>query len=352
MAVNNIYYVDMEKRYLDYQNGAIDMRNLHPMVYDDRNVALAVRQLGQSPGRMTPGPDGSNYKTLEKYSVMELAEIVKERLLKKQMDYVFKQNTKNVKKKGKLMVANCLPQEKADEIVGKCRELLRAIRKEPSFETFNNWNIYVVGIHNYYRGMTHFCESFSKIGWRIKKLFYHTMEKRATFTKEQSYKNQLLGGKYRSWGKDGYYCFGGIPIIRIDWANWDSGLISATKGVVRRKNPYDYGEKKHKPGVTMEMITYLVNTSKYIKNSRLAMFRISKYSSVKGISYLSGEFVPVENYHCHHIKPKSKGGTNDFDNLCVLSELEHQILHSSNPEQLYALFPKKKKRIKTLIGAL
>ena len=88
MAVNNIYYVDMEKRYLDYQNGAIDMRNLHPMVYDDRNVALAVRQLGQSPGRMTPGPDGSNYKTLEKYSVMELAEIVKERLLKKQMDYV------------------------------------------------------------------------------------------------------------------------------------------------------------------------------------------------------------------------------------------------------------------------
>lgn len=42
------------------------------------------------------------------------------------------------------MVANRLPQEKADEIVGKCRELLRAIRKEPNFETFNNWNIYVV----------------------------------------------------------------------------------------------------------------------------------------------------------------------------------------------------------------
>ena len=88
MAVNNVYYVDMAKRFLDYQNGAVDMRNLHPMVYDDRNVALAVRQLGQSPGRMTPGPDGSNYKTLENYSVMELAEIVRERLFKKQMDYV------------------------------------------------------------------------------------------------------------------------------------------------------------------------------------------------------------------------------------------------------------------------
>lgn len=266
--------------------------------------------------------------------------------------YVFKQNTKNVKKKGKLMVANTLPQAKANEIVEKCRDLLRAIRKEPVPETFNNWNTYVVGIHNYYRGMTHFCVSFKEIGWRIKKLFYHTMEKRATFTKEQSYKDQFLQGRYRSWGKDGYYCFGQLPIVRIEWANWDSGLISARKSAARRTNPYDYGEKKHKPGVTMEMITYLVNTSKYIKNSRLAMFRISKYSSVKGISYLSGEFVPVENYHCHHIKPKSKGGTNDFDNLCVLSKLEHQILHSSNPEQLYVLFPKKKKRIKMLIGAL
>ena len=102
----------------------------------------------------------------------------------------------------------------------------------------------------------------------------------------------------------------------------------------------------------MEMITYLVNTSKYIKNSRLAMFRISKYSSTKGISYLSGEFVPVDQYHCHHITPRHKGGTNDFDNLCVLSELEHRILHSSTPERLYTLFPKKKKRIKMLIDAL
>ena len=88
MAVNNIYYVDMEKRYRDFQEETVDMRNLHPMVYDDRNVALAVRQLSQSPGRMALGPDGTNYKTLEKYSVEELSEIVRERLFSKRMDYV------------------------------------------------------------------------------------------------------------------------------------------------------------------------------------------------------------------------------------------------------------------------
>lgn len=596
MAVNNIYYVDMEKRYRDFQEGTVDMRNLHPMVYDDRNVALAVRQLSQSPGRMALGPDGTNYKTLEKYSVVELSEIVRERLFSKRMDYVrrtyipksngkmrplgicsiwdklvekciqlvlepycetkfvpssfgfrervsthnalakvknecqtkpyvlsidmkdyfgtidpdityrelwhigvkdqvilnyiyhfikkgyfensckvedpkgspqgsilgplvsnvylhrfdvwlrdqgdcwhdptvkkfhdpgnrrrrmeetnlkigihvryaddilvlckdledaerfrhsvtkyltknmklvineektkiydltrermkylgydfyvFKRNTKHPKKKGRFMVANTLPKNRANEIVAKCRELLQQIRKHPQYDTFHEWNAYVVGIHNYYCGMNLFCESFNQLGWRIKKLFYHTMEKTAKFTYEQSCKNNYLQGKYSSWGKNGYYCFEGFPIIGIGWASYDKGLIAAVKGTVKRDNPYHYGEKKHRPGVSMEMITYLVNTSKYIKNSRLAMFRISKYSSMKGISYLSGEFVPVDKYHCHHIIPRYKGGSNDFDNLCVLSELEHRILHSSTPEQLYVLFPKKKKRIKMLIDAL
>ena len=157
---------------------------------------------------------------------------------------------------------------------------------------------------------------------------------------------------YNSDCRDGYYCFETYPVIEIDWTNWDKKLIHATKCKVIRQNPYDYGEDKHKPGVSLDDIGYLVNTSKYIKNSRLAMFRISKYSSCKGISYLPGEYVSVAEYYCHHIKPREKGGTNDFDNLSVLSDTEHEILHSSTPERLYELFPKKKKRIKFLIEKL
>lgn len=266
--------------------------------------------------------------------------------------YAFKQQTPNVKKRGKLMVANTLPKAKEDEIVARCGVLLRDIKQHPTYETIHNWNTYVVGIHNYYKGMTHFSESFKKIGWRIKKLFYHTMNRNVKFTQEQSSKNNFHGGCYSSWGKDGYYCFNGYPVIEIQWANWDKGLIAAVKSKVVRENPYCYAHKKHKPGVSLNDIGYLVNTSRYIKNSRLAMFRISKYSLVKGVSYLSGEHIPVEDYHCHHMIPQCKGGTNDFHNLCVLSEVEHQILHGSNPEQLYTLYPRRKKQIKALIDAL
>jgi len=58
------------------------------MVYDANNVVLALRQLSKSEGRMTPGPDGTNYQALENYSINELSEIVKDRLINKKMDYV------------------------------------------------------------------------------------------------------------------------------------------------------------------------------------------------------------------------------------------------------------------------
>ena len=597
MSVNNIYYIDMAKRFEDYQRGLIDTRNLHEMVYEPNNVALAVRQLSKGKGKAAKGIDGTNYATLEEYSIVELAEIVKDRLMNKKMDYVrrshipkgktgkmhpigicsiwdkltekcitlviepycetkfvdssfgfreqvsphnalakvkiqsmtmpyvlsldlqdyfgtidpdtayrefwhigikdqiilnyiyrfikkgymenmvkvehprgaeqgsiigplisnvylhrfdvwlkeqgdcwhdkdvakfhnsrskrrnmgrtnlkigiharyaddilvlckdfqdaerfrhsitkyltrnmkltvnedktkiydltkekmkylgymfyvFKRNSKCPAQNGKYMVANTLPEKKEDEIVEKCGELLKTIKAKTDFETIHDWNAYVVGVHNYYRGMTHFHKCFKKIGWRIRKLFYHTMHKRVKFIEEQSCKNNFMRGRYKTWGKNGYYCFESYPIIQVEWANWDSGLIDGKKGKVTRKNPYDYGEKKHKPGVSLEDMGYLVNTSRYIKNSRFAMFRVSKYSSCKGVSYLSGEYVPVDEYHCHHIIPVEKGGTNDFHNLCVLSEAEHSILHGSDPSQLYDLYPKKKKRIKELIEKL
>ena len=266
--------------------------------------------------------------------------------------YVFVQPPKCPQQKNTFMVANTLPKAKEDEIVARCKELLRGIKKHPTFETIHDWNTYVVGIHNYYKGMTHFCMDFRNIGWRIKKLFYHTMKRNVQFTTKQSYKDDFQKGCYRSWGKNGYYCFNGYPVIEMQWASWDSWLIAGGNGMVDRDNPYSYEDRKQKPGVCVDDIEYLIRVSEHIKNSRLALFRISKYSSVKGVSYLSGERVPVSEYHCHHITPLQKGGTNEFHNLCVLSETEHMILHSTTPERLYDLYPRKKKRTRVLIEAL
>jgi len=123
MSINNIYYVDMEKRFNDFKGGNIDMRVLHPMVYDENNVALAVRQLNQSSGKMAKGQDGTNFETLENYSIVELAAIVKDRLINKTMDYVRRTYIpKGNKKDGKMRPLGICSVW--DKLVEKCIQLV------------------------------------------------------------------------------------------------------------------------------------------------------------------------------------------------------------------------------------
>ena len=127
MSTNNRYYVDMEARFEAFRNHEIDMRTLHTMVYDMNNVALAVRQLSKSGGKDALGPDGTSYSTLEDYSIAELSEIVKDRLLNKKMDYV--RRTYIPKSNGKMRPLGICSIW--DKLVEKCIQLVL----EPHCET-------------------------------------------------------------------------------------------------------------------------------------------------------------------------------------------------------------------------
>ena len=91
------------------------------------------------------------------------------------------------------------------------------------------WNVYIIGLHNYYKGMNEFSKCFGELGWRIYKKFYSTMKKRIKFITEQKIKNDFMEGRYKSWGCTGYYMLHNTPIVQIGWANWDSKLVSAIK---------------------------------------------------------------------------------------------------------------------------
>ncbi|MBQ7705152.1 MAG: HNH endonuclease, partial [Selenomonadaceae bacterium] len=48
--------------------------------------------------------------------------------------------------------------------------------------------------------------------------------------------------------------------------------------------------------------------------------RISLYNAQKGKCAVTGkDFEATEEIHCHHIKPKNQGGTDEYENLILVT---------------------------------
>ena len=47
----------------------------------------------------------------------------------------------------------------------------------------------------------------------------------------------------------------------------------------------------------------------------------------KGKCSITNEFLNHDNFHCHHITPKHRGGTDDFKNLVIVHTWVHRLIH-------------------------
>lgn len=88
--------------------------------------------------------------------------------------------------------------------------------------------------------------------------------------------------------------------------------------------------------------------------------RISLFSAQHGKCAITGvEFRDVNEIHCHHKIPKSQGGTDEYQNLMLVLNEVHILLHATSNEtiqkysELLQLDPKQKVKLnkyRKLIG--
>ncbi|MGE6375770.1 HNH endonuclease signature motif containing protein [Peribacillus muralis] len=57
--------------------------------------------------------------------------------------------------------------------------------------------------------------------------------------------------------------------------------------------------------------------------------RISRYSMKMGKCEITNRFIYAYEVHCHHFKPKSLGGTDDFKNLRIIHFDVHRLIHAT-----------------------
>lgn len=106
----------------------------------------------------------------------------------------------------------------------------------------------------------------------------------------------------------------------------------------RTVNPYSVNGRK---GIheNLRINTYLMKLMlKQPLNGRTAEYadnRISLFSAQWGKCAITGkEFTSLESIHCHHITPKSKGGSDKYQNLVLVLLPVHKLIHATDSETI------------------
>ena len=171
------------------------------------------------------------------------------------------------------------------------------------------YNLMVRGIQNYYQIATHINIDCQKIGRAVNTLIKNRLEVSRTGRKL----TKAEKAKQLRYVAD-------EPLYPI--------------GYVQHKSPMNKTVTAYTSEIGGINIK-LLNQPLYGRSIEYTNNRISLYNAQKGKCAVTGrEFLTAEEIYCHHIKPKSKGGTDEYENLILVTETVHKLIHSTKTETI------------------
>lgn len=87
--------------------------------------------------------------------------------------------------------------------------------------------------------------------------------------------------------------------------------------------------------INVPLMLALMRQPLYDRSAELADNRISLYSAQWGKCAVTGrEFKGTAEIHCHHKIPKENGGDDKYENLVLVSEDIHRLIHAAKPDTI------------------
>lgn len=261
--------------------------------------------------------------------------------LKKQYSEFLGFKLKAVRKGGKFVVRSHMSDKAVRRETEKLKEQIKAIEfcKNANDQALqiNQYNAIVCGIHNYYRYATLVNLDCMAIQFQINAVLYNRLKWRL---KKQGTVNRKYIAKYYGDSKMIRY-INGEPICPI-------GYVQTKNPMYKKKTICKYtaeGRKEiHRNLKFDEMVmtvlhmlarAYLPNRSvEYMDN------RVSLYAAQYGKCAVTGKVLWIDEIHCHHKKPISQGGTDEYKNLIIVHIDVHKLIHATKPETIQAYLNK------------
>ena len=248
---------------------------------------------------------------------------------------------KAVRKGDKFVVRSHMSDKAVKRETKKLKEQIKAIEHckdaEDGVKQILLYNSMVAGIHNYYQYATFVNKDCKAIQYRLNAVLYNRLKWR--LDKSGTIRRKYIAKRY-----------GASRMVRFI-----NGEALCPVGYVQTKNPM-YKKKKickytaegreeiHRNLKFDETVmtvlhmlarAYLPNRSvEYMDN------RVSLYAAQYGKCAVTGKVLWIDEIHCHHKKPLSQGGTDEYENLIIIHIDVHKLIHATKPETIQAYLNK------------
>lgn len=226
-------------------------------------------------------------------------------------------------------------QKQRQKLVNQAKNIAKPrdyYREEGEIRVYNSM---VMGLHNYYRIATNINVDCSRLNRAVMIVLTNRL-------RTQSCNRLRKTG--RPLTKTEQQVFGKSKMLRYV-AGSDEPIYPI--GYIRCKNPM--GKKrsinKYTPEgridihdnlqINKRLLCDLMRQPLFGRSAEYADNRLSLFSAQWGKCGVTGRtFESAGDIHCHHITPRSKGGSDKYSNLVLVLKPVHKLIHASAPETI------------------
>lgn len=239
-------------------------------------------------------------------------------------------------KDGKYVVISHIAPKSLDKIKDNAKSKLKDIQfckgKMDEYKAINNYNSFVMGIHNYYCMATCANPDMQTLAWEIKISIKNRLQERVKRRKD------LPVPQYASrYAKSKEVRFIGQNILLpIGYIQHHPPIHK--KASVNKYTPEGRMEiHKELEKVDMNILHFLMRNPIKSRSIEYNDNRLSLYAAQAGKCAILKEPLELNEIHCHHKTPLSLGGGDEYANLIILHERVHRMIHATNMETISAL---------------
>ena len=237
-----------------------------------------------------------------------------------------------LKRKGNKWVLNSWMTNKAKEnMLQDIRKQIKRLQKNTTIKNVGILNAKILGRQEYYKIATHINLDMTEIHYKINKLLRNRFDNKVKRDKKGIYNFHQSDTYKRLYGKYNYR-----PTIVCNLPIFPIGGITHKKPmcISNEITPYTYEGRtqmhKNLACVSHLDLEYIIKHPIQNKSAEYNDNRVSLFPAQWGVCGITGLPLDVRSMECHHIRPISMGGSDQFHNLVLIQDYVHKLIHATN----------------------